>query len=409
MPPVGVVGTRIAVLGAGIQGACVALALAARGAKVDLYERRSVCLAETSTHNTGKVHLGLVYARDRTLATAKLLAGAVLCFAPLLRRWLGAKAVASVPTSLPDHYVIHRHGLITPDDFEQHGRQVAASLQSIHAERGGDYFGGDLPRAPVRLSDDELTLTFNPETATAAYSTDEVSIDTEGLAEIIHHGIAAEPAVNCLMNRKVVGVRDAGQCLIVTSATGGGFDREGYDFVVNALWTGRLAIDRQLGVAPESGWCFRFRYFLRAVVRGKIKIPSTTVLLGPYGELVRFADGRTILSWYPAGLSNWSTAIEPPSFPCHLEGRAAAELAARTCEGLGTIIPAVAGITLEDLEVRGGWIFAFGDTDIDDPNSRLHHRSSVGARRYGRYLTVDTGKLTLAPLFAEQAVSLMME
>jgi hypothetical protein len=52
--------------------------------------------------------------------------------------------------------------------------------------------------------------------------------------------------------------------------------------------------------------------------------------------------------------------------------------------------------------VHAGIIFAWGDTDVHDPASRLHERHSVGPRSFGRYHSVNTGKYTLAPLFARQ-------
>ena len=35
-----------------------------------------------------------------------------------------------------------------------------------------------------------------------------------------------------------------------------------FDFVVNALWEGRLAVDRSLGLVPEAEWSHRFRLSL---------------------------------------------------------------------------------------------------------------------------------------------------
>jgi hypothetical protein len=78
-------------------------------------------------------------------------------------------------------------------------------------------------------------------------------------------------------------------------------------------------------------------------------------------------------------------------------------------DGLASIVEGVAELPSQDIEVKGGWIFAWGDTDIGDPKSELHRRSALGAHRQGRYLSVNTGKLTLAPLFAEQTVSLMLD
>jgi hypothetical protein len=50
--------------------------------------------------------------------------------------------------------------------------------------------------------------------------------------------------------------------------------------------------------------------------------------------------------------------------------------------------------------VAGGVIVAAGETDIDDPHSRLHTRTSVGIRSSNGYHSVDTSKYTLAPMYA---------
>src|SRR3954469_8577093 len=61
---------RIAVLGAGIMGASLALFLARRGFDVCLFVRESAPLAGASRWNEGKIHLGYVYAADASLKTA---------------------------------------------------------------------------------------------------------------------------------------------------------------------------------------------------------------------------------------------------------------------------------------------------------------------------------------------------
>ena len=61
---------RLAVLGAGLTGVCAALELAARGREVDLYDEALEPVAKASFHNEGKIHLGLIYAKDRSLHTA---------------------------------------------------------------------------------------------------------------------------------------------------------------------------------------------------------------------------------------------------------------------------------------------------------------------------------------------------
>ena len=163
---------HVAVLGAGLQGACIALELADRGAKIDLYERNNICLAEASSNNEAKVHLGFTYACDRTLGTAQLMARGALSFEPLLRRWLGA-ALSDLPTSSPTYYVVHRDGLITSDDFERYASQVTALLATAAESGRSNYFGRDFQRPASRLSDDLLATKFCRDTAVAASSTEE--------------------------------------------------------------------------------------------------------------------------------------------------------------------------------------------------------------------------------------------
>ena len=78
---------RVAVLGGGLQGCCVAMALASAGVQVDLYDRNEALLNEASVRNEGKLHLGYVYAHDHSLQTARLMLLGAAAFAPLLRRW----------------------------------------------------------------------------------------------------------------------------------------------------------------------------------------------------------------------------------------------------------------------------------------------------------------------------------
>jgi hypothetical protein len=55
---------------------------------------------------------------------------------------------------------------------------------------------------------------------------------------------------------------------------------------------------------------------------------------------------------------------------------------------------------LEDVTVKGGVIVAWGETDIYDPASELHRRFEIGVTSTGRFHSIDPGKLTMAPYFA---------
>jgi hypothetical protein len=396
---------RVAVLGAGLQGACIAMELARRGVSVDLYERNATLLAEASAHNEGKIHLGYVYSNDPTFATARLMAAGALRFEALLRRWIG-EAVDALPVSSAFTYVVHRRSLIAAADFERHARAVAAFAAGLRSRRTS-YFGRDPGKTPAKLCADELRAHYDPAAALCAYRTQEVGIDPERLAETVRVRLAAHPRIRCLTDRTVTAVAENGRELRVGSTGEGASDCRGYDFVVNTLWSDRLAIDAQLGLCPRRPWSFRFKYFIRAETRRASRLPSTTVVLGPFGDVVNYGNGALYLSWYPAGMVARATCVRPPRLPHRLEGARASALSAAILDGLASWAPAAGRLDLTKSELKGGWIFAWGDRDIDDPASELHRRCDVGVRRHGRYLSVDTGKLTVAPLFAERAVAML--
>jgi hypothetical protein len=181
----------------------------------------------------------------------------------------------------------------------------------------------------------------------------------------------------------------------------GGRAEATYDHVVNALWDGRLAVDATAGMAPERPWVHRCKYGIRVEWSGAAAaVPSTTVVLGPFGDVVRWSDGRGYLSWYPSCRTAASTSLAPPAWPTTLPPAQAAALLAETRGALAELVPALAVLEARCVEVRGGAIVAWGASDIADPDSGLHERWRVGPRSDGPYHSVDTGKYCLAPLFA---------
>jgi hypothetical protein len=57
--------------------------------------------------------------------------------------------------------------------------------------------------------------------------------------------------------------------------------------------------------------------------------------------------------------------------------------------------------SLPEARVKGGAIVAWGKTDIYDPASELHRRYEIGVTSAGRFHSIDPGKLTMVPYFAE--------
>jgi glycine/D-amino acid oxidase-like deaminating enzyme len=397
---------RVAVLGGGLQGCCIAIELASAGVQVDLFDKNDRCLSQASSQNEGKIHLGYLYANDPSLCSARAMAQGASVFAPLLRRWIG-DAVDRIPVSAPFHYVVHADSLLTIEEVEDHFRKAHAILLQESRRRPVDYFGADCRLPPERLSMRECAALFDGRRVAAAYRTPEIGIDPEALAQAVRDRLSSVANINCRLRAHVHGVVATDDDVSVEFETDEGRSRDTYDHVVNALWDGRLAVDRTAGVHPHRPWMFRVKHYLRLRAPAAARdLPSATIVLGAFGDVVVYGARDMYLSWYPAGLRGRSLALMPPPWPLTLDEAASAEIRLGILNGLREVVPAIASLTADTIErcdVKGGIIFAWGSTDIQDPASGLHGRHEIGVRSRGRYHTVDTGKLTTAPYFAQLA------
>jgi hypothetical protein len=390
---------RVAVLGGGFQGCCTAIELARRGAQVCLYEREANLLNGAATANEGKIHLGYVYARDRSLATARTMLRGALSFAPLLRQFLDADPPA---VSDPFIYAVHRDSQIDAD-------AVAAHLAATHelalehpcCDR---YFGIDLGATPPRrLTKAALERQFDTTHIVAAFDTPEIAINMVAAAKRLRSRIAEDPRIEVRTGRKVTAVENHADRPQVCSigAPCQGVDKSSFDCVINATWGDRLAIDATRGLHAGRKWLHRFKHGIRFRLSETDAPPSVTVMLGPFGDVVRFAGGACYLSWYPACMTSHSVALRPPDWrtePCEpLRTRIVAESFA----AMAALVSGLRNVSPQDIAVRGGVIFAWGATDIDDRDSELHRRCEIGVHSYDRYHSIDTGKLTMAPYFAK--------
>ena len=391
-----------AVLGGGLQGCCVALALAGRGLRVTLYDRNAALLSRAAVANEGKIHLGYVFCGDESLATARILARGAIAFAPLLARYLGAAPPFCAST--PFLYLVHRDSMKPVAHVAAYLAACHAAVRDAAAGRADGYFGIDLRDPPRALASAEREAAFDPRRIAAAFATPEIAVHPPLLAAALRTRIAAEPRIELRTGRAVVAVEDEATRLSVVSDGPDGADRRSYDHVVNALWDGRHAIDAGRGAAPARPWLYRFKHGIRfRPPAGTPPLPSVTIVNGPFGDIVSYADGTVYLSWYPACLQGVSMELTPPDWPAVPAPALRNRLVADSLAALAGIVPALGALDPDDLPglaVAGGVIVAWGETDIDDPGSLLHQRYGIGVWSEGRYHSVDPGKYTMAPYFA---------
>lgn len=398
-------------LGAGIQGACAALAVARRGHSVLLVDQASRCLDRASLRNEGKIHLGHVYARDASFATADLMLRGALSFAPLLDQWTPGGIDWTALRSNPFCYLVARDSQVGEDRLHEHYSRVEARAAELHsADPRLHYLGRPLDRlwCPVAVPDE-----VNPTLVRSAVRTPEASVDLVRLRSAIARGLDASDDIDQRYGHRVEQVTRRDDGFEVAGRTPDGEPWQcRVDLVVNALWDGRLAIDAQLGLAPDRPWVHRLKHRVIGRMPPALgDLPSFTIVLGPFGDVVtRPYDDFLYLSWYPACMTGWSQALEPPaSWRPAATGELDPDRQAPVIEGtlaaFDELVPGLGAATHTTAD--GGVIYSWGDSDIEDPGSELHRRHEVGVHHHDGYVSIDTGKLTTAPLFADQLVGLL--
>jgi hypothetical protein len=217
-------------------------------------------------------------------------------------------------TTEDEIYLIHRDSVVSAEPAARHFAQVAALLR--HAAGTRDYLA-DVSKPKVQeLSRREIEEIADARQIAAAYRVPERSVSTNWIADRMVEAIAAERLIEPRLHSLVTGVKPAdgsksGQWMVETGTTSHG----PFDYVVNALWEGKLAIDATVGLAPQSEWSHRYRLALFIRTRRPVESPTVVVMTGPFGDAKRFSDRDFYLSWYPAGLVADDRSLEPSTPP----------------------------------------------------------------------------------------------
>lgn len=394
--------TESIVLGAGIQGTCAALALAERGHRVTLVDRADDCMERTSVQNEGKIHLGLVYANDPSARTPELMLDGALAFGDLLDRWTGRALPWDQLRSRPFTYLVLDDSMVAPEAIFS----AYAKLEDGYEARGrGSYLGLTPNRLWNEIDVTTLEGTVALDRVAAAARTTEVAVDRLRLRHHLRTALHAHPHVTTRYGHTVHDATRTGDGFAVSGTRSDGEQwTERAPVVVNCLWDHRIALDAQVGIAAPRPWVYRLKYrVLGQICDEPPDLPSITMVLGRYGDLVVHPGRPTYLSWYPACLAGWDTSTVPPSdwvAACtgNDERAEAREIARATVAAMAEIVPALAGFRIES--VNAGVIVAWGSTDIDDRASELHERHAIGVHEHDGWFSIDTGKFTTAPLFA---------
>jgi hypothetical protein len=384
-------------------GSSLALFLARRGVQVTLIDKAAQPLTAASRWNEGKIHLGYLYSADQSLRTADALLPGGLSFKRLTEELIGC-SLERATTQEDDLYLVHRESVVTPDVVGRYFEEVSTRARS-HPD-GSDYFV-NLAEAKIRaLSSRQLETLADTRRVVAGFRVPERSVSTNWIADRYVEALAAEPGIQLVLNTRVIAARPVEDsldgCWHLNSKP---ILRGSFDYVINALWEGKLLVDVKAGLNPEAGWSHRYRLAVFVHTSRELDVQNAVVAVGPFGDVKNYTGRDFYLSWYPVGLVAQGEALSPPALPDF--GRLLSDSIIESVAGeLGSLIPAVTKIIANGQTklVEGGWVFAIGQGALSNPLSTLHRRHEFGFRRRGSYVSVDTGKYSVAPWLARRIV-----
>jgi glycine/D-amino acid oxidase-like deaminating enzyme len=382
-----------------MMGAATALFLARDGARVTLFDAATVPCAGASRWNEGKIHLGHLYAADPSLRTAQRLLPGGLAFRRLVEALVGRSIDEAISTA-DDVYLVHRTSVVAADDADRYYDAVTA-LAAGHPD-ARSYLASLAGARPRRLTSADLDAICDTACIVAGFRVPERSVSTRWIADRLVEALHAEPRITLRLGTTLTGVESRDAALAGPFVVHAGGDVDGpFDAVVNALWQGRLVVDATAGLPVPATWSHRYRVSVFLRTRRPVALAGAVIATGPFGDVKNYNGHDFYLSWYTTGLRVEGGAVAPPAVP-DLDPAAREALADEVMARLSAVMPGVAGLAAvtESRQVAGGWVYAVGRGALDDRQSTLHRRDRAGIVRRGNYVSVDTGKYSIAPWLA---------
>jgi hypothetical protein len=396
---------KVVVMGAGIQGVCAALALSNQGLNVVLIDKSPEPLLRSGLRNEGKIHLGFIYANDKSFRTASLMLKSALHFSPLIEEFLGKRVDWTPFRSRKFNYLVLKDTMLSEQEITNHYKSLQEEY--VKTMEPDLHYLGTCPE--TLWTDSNLHIPeLNNDIIQRCIPTAEYAINLPLFRELLLNELVKRDNIqfkgnHCIqeIQKKSWGYQISGDGWAIDSET-----------VVNCLWENRLYFDNQLGIAPPRKWVYRLKHRILGIASPQISaLDSFTCVLGAFGDVVNYDNHHTYLSWYPECMTGWSSDITTPQeWEAACDGRIPAsadkEWVTKALAGLNNIIPGLQQFDVKQLD--GGIIFSWGKTDIDDVESELHKRFDIGVQASDGYYSIDTGKFTSAPYFANNLKKLFV-
>lgn len=345
---------------------------------------------ETSKNHEGKIHLGFVYSKDETFATAEKMLIDALNFSNTIEFLLDQKLDWDKIKSKKFLYLVSQTSLLKEENLDHFFIKIQQTYESLLTQNTHlNYLG---MRPEILFKKIEIPKDLNRENFQCCYETEEYAINQHILNREIIKTIQSKNIPIYYENtiEKVVDKFKYGEVHT---------DKEVFygSKIINCLWDKKANIDNSVFDNKCKDMNYRFKFgIVSQPIQNLENVNSITFVNGPFGDFVNFKNDYMYFSWYPYSLKGFCCSDKPP-----IEWN------------INSLIPEP-DIFLSDHkkifndifnrtfdfinpEIIGSIIVAIGSTDISDQNSKLHERNEKRIEYTDNYISISTGKYTSAP------------
>jgi hypothetical protein len=254
---------RVAVIGAGVFGCCVALAAAKEGYEVVLLERLSDILLGTTDNNTNRVHQGFHYPRDMQTATE--------CRDNYRR--FEMEFGESLLENYPNIYCIaEEKSLTSKDDF----LKFCDALGLVYTMTDLNRFGVDICGCNLGILCQETI------------------IDASILRSNLRSRIANNKQVTLSCNTEVAAIKKNSHQYEL-SFLPETYTKQSFDAVVNCSYANINTLTTQLGYDVREG---QYEYTVVPIISLDMPPTSITVMDGPFTTLFPYGKTKKFLLYH---------------------------------------------------------------------------------------------------------------
>ena len=377
------------IMGAGIQGCCIALLLSKYYKNITIIEQENHIMLKSSAAQEGRVHLGFLYANDKSMKTGYKMLNDALNFSNCID-WNRMKSKKYL-------YLNEINSLLTEEQVDEYFEKIQTKYNELISTNKSLNYLGEQPNhlyTKIKIPD-----YLNKDMFNVCYSTEEVGVVQNLLRDKINKKLI-EKNINIHFGEQILHLEKQNNKFIVNTNK----NKLIFDNVINCLWENKHKFDTQINYLHEINVNIRLKCgVVSETIECLKEYSSINIINGPYGDFGNFYKHNFMyFTWYPISVVKMivddhnhdkneiyklKSTLNDKEFIKQVKGH----------EKMFSKIFNIEDLSFVNPKVSCNAVVANGINDIKYKDSYLHNRFNEAIFYDNNYYSIQTGKYTSAP------------